>query len=60
MRKFTILAGTALIGDWLLTTLGYEPLQEWDEGISWTLRGAGHRSFTLRSAPTCDARATRR
>ncbi len=20
---------------WLLTELGYEPLQEWDEGISW-------------------------
>ncbi len=25
---------------WLLTELGYEPFQEWDEGISWRPAGA--------------------
>ena len=30
---------------WLLTTLGYEPMQEWDEGISWTLPGGGRAAY---------------
>lgn len=46
---------------WLLTTLGYEPLQEWDEGISWTLRGAGRAAYVaLVQAPEGAADLDRR
>ncbi len=47
---------------WLLGELGYEPYQEWDEGVSWRARGpvAGGSYLALVQAPEGAADLDRR
>jgi catechol 2,3-dioxygenase-like lactoylglutathione lyase family enzyme len=46
---------------WLLTELGYEPFQEWDEGISWRVPGPGGGAYlALVQAPDGAADLDRR